>query len=129
MLGSRCRFTKGYHKNKQGDYNNEFRSAMHHTTTQHQSTSCSDSRRLFELHRDDTSHSNLPSLEIGALEVECPAEIPTPTRLNTILFPKVNRGEISGVSKDPMKRRRKIHHVPPIYIHYERLVRCFNQLY
>ena len=102
---------------------------MHHTITQHQSTSCSDSRRLFELHRDDTSHSNLLSLEIGALEVECPAEIPTPTRLNTTLFPKVSRGGTSGVSKDPMKRRTKIHHVPPIYIHCERFVRCFNQFY
>ena len=81
------------------------------------------------LQRVDTSHSNPPPLEIGALEVECTAEIPTPTRLHTTLFPKVNRGETNGVSKEPMKRRRKSHHVPPIYIHRGRFVRCFNQLY
>ena len=102
---------------------------MHNTTTQHQSTSCSGSRRIFTLHTDDTSHSNPPPLEIGALEVECTAEIPTPTRLHTTLFPKVNKEETNGVSKDPMKRRTKIHHVPPIYIHHERFVRCFNQFY
>ena len=72
--------------------------------------------------------ANAPPLEIGVFEVECTAEIPTPTRLRlqTTLFSKINGGEANGVSKDPMKRRRKIHHVPPIYIHRERFVRCFN---
>ena len=102
---------------------------MHHTTTQHQSTSYSGSRRLFTLHTDDTLHSNSLPLEIGVLEVECTAETPTPTRLNATLFPKVNGRGTSGVSKDPMKRRTKIHHVPPIYIRRERFVQCFNQFY
>ena len=101
---------------------------MHHTTTQHQSTSYSGSRRLFTLHTDDTSHSNPPPLEIGVLEVECTAETPTPTRLNATPFPKVNRGGTSEVSEDPMKRRRRNHRNLPIYRQCERLVRGFNQL-
>ena len=101
---------------------------MHHTTTQHQSTSYSGSRRLFTLHTDDTSHSNPPPLEIGVLEVECTAETPTPTRLNATLFPKVNRGGTNGVSEDSMKRRRRNHLNLPIYRQCERLVRGFNQL-
>ena len=32
-LGNRCPFTKGHHKDRQGYYNDEFRSAMHHTIT------------------------------------------------------------------------------------------------
>ena len=48
-LGEQCRFTKGHHKGEQGDYKDEFRSAMHHATTQHQSTSCSGSRKLSTL--------------------------------------------------------------------------------
>ena len=75
------------HTSQQGHYNDEFRSAMNHTTTRHQSTSCYGSKRLFTLHTDDTSHNNQSPLEIGALEVECTAEIPTPTRLQrTVRF-------------------------------------------
>ena len=96
-LGDRCRLIKKHHKDKQGDYNNELCSAMHHTTTKHQSTFCSGSKRLFSLHTDDTSYNNPPPLEIGVFEVECIAKIPTPTRFHTTLFLKVNRREVNGV--------------------------------
>ena len=73
-LGNRCRFTKGHHKDKQGDYNNKPRSAMHHTTPQQESTSCSGSRRLSTVHTVDTLRNNLPPLELREFQVECTTE-------------------------------------------------------
>ena len=84
-LGDRYRFTKGHHKDRQGDYNNEFRLAMHHATTQQQSTSYSGSRRLCTLQIVDKSHSYSPPLETGVFKVKCTTKIPLPTRPHTLL--------------------------------------------
>ena len=73
-LGNRCRFTKGHHKDKQGDYNKKPRSAMHHTTPQQESTSCSGSRRLSTVHTVDALRNNPPPLELREFQVECTTE-------------------------------------------------------
>ena len=127
-LGDRCRFTRGHHKDKQGDNNNEFRSAMHHTTTQHESTFCSGSRRLPTLQTVDTPHSNPPPLEIRVFKVECTTEIPLSTRLKRTLYRRIDKRRENGVSKGPLKRRMEKHHEIPIYRQCERLVRGFNRL-
>ena len=95
-LGDQCRFTKGHHKDKQGDYNDEFRSTRQHTTTQHQSTSCYGSRRLSALQIVDTSHSNSPPLETGVFKVEYTTKIRPPTRLDTNLDQRSTEGEQAG---------------------------------
>ena len=128
MLGNRCRSTNGHQKDKQGNYNNELPSAMHHTTTQHESTSCSGSTRLSTLHIVDTPCSNPPPLERRVSKIECTTEIFIPTRLHTTLYPRIDRRGANGVSKDPMERRRMNHQAFPIYRQCERLVQDFNQL-
>ena len=87
---------KGHHKDKQGDYNDEFRSARQHTTTQHQSTSCSGSKRLSTPQIADTSHSNSPPLEVGVFKVECTTEIRPQTPLDTNLDQRSTEGEQAG---------------------------------
>ena len=95
-LGDRCHFTKAPHKDEQGDYNDEFRSMRHHTTTQHQFTFCSGYKRLSTLQIVDTSHSNSPPLETGVFKAECTTEIRPPTRLDTNLDQRSTEGEQAG---------------------------------
>ena len=101
---------------------------MQHTTTQHESTSCFGSRRLSTVHTVDTPHSNPPPLEIRVFKVDCTTEVPISNHLHATLYPRIDRRGANGVSKDHMKRRRKNHHVLPIYRQCERLVGGLNQL-
>ena len=77
-------------------YNDEFHSAMHHTTTQHVSSSFLGSKRLSTLHTVDTSHRNPATARNRGVQVECTAEIPLPNRLHTILSQGSTKEEQTG---------------------------------
>ena len=120
---------KEHYKDRPGDYNYEFCSAMHRTITQHKSTFCSGSKWLSTLYTIGTLCSSPPLLRIRVFKVECTAKISISTPRYKCLYARIDRRGANGVSKNPMKRRAKNHHVLLIYRQCERFVQGFNLLF